>query len=55
MLEHNNNHIEQYARWGQFAKTNRLVEASALLDEAKHLVESENGALRKVLDQLNIY
>ncbi len=52
MLEHNNVHIEKYARWGQFAKTNQLVDAGAFLDQAKHCTESENGALRKVLDHL---
>jgi hypothetical protein len=52
MLEHNRIHIGKYAQWGQYAKTNQLVELSALLGEAKHLVESENGALRKILDHL---
>jgi hypothetical protein len=55
MVEHNDIHLKEYEHWAHFAKTNQLVDASALLGEARHLVESENGALRKVLDHLNIY
>ena len=52
MMEHNNVHLKEYERWARFAETNHMTDAGAFLDQAKHCTESENGALRKVLDHL---
>jgi hypothetical protein len=54
MLEHNNGHIEKYARWGQFAKTNQLVDASALLEEARKYSDSLSAVLKKALNHLSL-
>lgn len=50
MLEHNEIHRERYEKWVQFAKTNRLDDVAAILDEAKQCAESENSALQKALE-----
>jgi hypothetical protein len=52
ILEHNDVHLKEYEKWTRFAETNHLTDAGVLLGKAKHLVESENGVLQKVLDHL---
>lgn len=50
MLEHNKIQLENYEKWGEFAKANQLAETGALLDEAKKFTKNISAILRKNLN-----
>lgn len=52
MLEHNETHVEKYEKWADFAKTNQLADAGALLNEAKKFTKNISAILRKNLNHL---
>jgi hypothetical protein len=49
ILEHNNVHIEKYAKWANFANDSNLGDIGSLLNEAKKQVETTQAVLQKTL------
>ena len=54
MVEHNKVHVENYAKWARFAKTNQLDGAGALLDEVEKLAAHVGITLRRCLSHLSL-
>ncbi|MGD0238403.1 MAG: hypothetical protein ABSC55_28190 [Syntrophorhabdales bacterium] len=52
LIEHNEGHAEDYARWIELAKNNRLTQVAELISEASRQVSKASEALKAALDHL---
>jgi len=52
LIEHNEGHAEDYARWIELAKNNRLTEVAELISEASRQMSKASEALKAALDHL---
>ena len=52
LIEHNEGHAEDYARWIELAKNNRLTRVAELIGEADRQMRKASEALRDALDHL---
>jgi len=52
LIEHNEGHAEDYARWIELAKNNRLTQVAELISEASRQMSKASEALKAALDHL---
>ncbi len=52
LIEHNEGHAEDYARWIELAKNNRLTRVAELITEAGKQMDKASVALQKALNDL---
>ena len=52
LIEHNEGHAEDYARWIELAKNNRLTRVAELISEANKHMGKASDALKTALDHL---
>jgi hypothetical protein len=52
LIEHNEGHAEDYARWIELAKENRLARVAELITEASKQMNKASESLKAALDQL---
>ena len=52
LIEHNEGHAEDYARWIELAKNNHLTRVAELIGEANKQMGKASEALKAALDQL---
>ena len=52
LIEHNEGHAEDYARWIELAKNNRLTRVAELIAEANKQMGKASESLKAALDQL---
>jgi hypothetical protein len=52
LIEHNEGHTEDYARWIELAKNNRLTQVAELISEASRQMSKASEALKAALDHL---
>ncbi len=52
LIEHNEGHAEDYARWIELAKNNRLTHVAELIGEANRQMSKASEALKAALDHL---
>lgn len=52
LIEHNEGHIQDYARWIELAKNNRLTRVAELISEANSHMGKSSEALRAALNYL---
>lgn len=50
LIEHNEGHAEDYARWIDLAKSSGMNEVAGLIEEAAGHAEKAGAALRAALD-----
>jgi len=53
LVEHNEGHAEDYARWIELARNNRLTRVAELMTEASEQMKKGSEALRSALDELD--
>ena len=52
LIEHNEGHAEDYARWIELAKNNRLTRVAELISEANKHMGKASETLKAALDEL---
>ncbi len=52
LIEHNEGHAEDYARWIELAKNNHLTQVAELISEASRQMGKASEALKGALDHL---
>ena len=52
LIEHNEGHVEDYERWVELAKNNRLPHVAELISEANRHMGKASEALKTALDHL---
>ncbi|HVN24691.1 MAG TPA: hypothetical protein VMT71_12025 [Syntrophorhabdales bacterium] len=54
LIEHNEGHAEDYARWIELARSNHLTRVAELITEANEQMKKGSEALRSALNQLGV-
>ncbi|OPX98696.1 MAG: hypothetical protein A4E62_01572 [Syntrophorhabdus sp. PtaU1.Bin002] len=52
MIRHNDEHVQDFTTWGNFAEVNGVGEAGNMLDEARKHIDAATTALRNALNSL---
>jgi hypothetical protein len=52
LIEHNEGHAEDYQRWIELAKSNRMAQVAELITEASKQMGKASEALKTALDHL---
>jgi hypothetical protein len=52
LIEHNEGHAEDYARWIELAKNNKLSRVAELIAEASKQMNKASEALQSALDEM---